>query len=43
MKTHIGLIAEEVNEYFPNLVPKDEKGECASIMFEEGGSVQLQN
>jgi hypothetical protein len=30
---HIGLIAEDVNQYFPSLVPKDKEGLPASVKY----------
>jgi hypothetical protein len=32
-ETHIGLIAEEVNDQFPLLVPKDGEGKPASVKY----------
>jgi hypothetical protein len=32
-ETQIGLIAEEVNELFPHLVPKDDSGQPASVRY----------
>ena len=33
MKTDVGFIAEEVDEHFPVLVPKDETGQPASVKY----------